>query len=154
MATSVASAVDPLARGRSHSRSISPAASALTDHDGDSIIEDAPAHLSTMASPHRGAAPPAAPAPTADDLKPSGPICSFGPRLAYTYFAQPAPRAELLNALTPGVPAAATSLAASPEGAAAAAAVAEEGVHWFSVDDQLVYLSFYQDYGPLNVGCL
>ncbi|KPV72295.1 uncharacterized protein RHOBADRAFT_18487, partial [Rhodotorula graminis WP1] len=98
----------------------------------------------------RGAAHPAAPAPTADDLKPSGPICSFGPRLAYTYFAHPAPRAELLNALTPGAPAPA-SVAASPD---AAAAAAEEGVHWFSVDDQLVYLSFYQDYGPLNVGCL
>ncbi|GAA5911618.1 hypothetical protein JCM8208_005693 [Rhodotorula glutinis] len=152
MATSVASAVDPLARGRSHSRSISPAASALTDHDGDSIIEDAPAPLPTMSTAPRGAAQPAASGPTADDLKPSGPICSFGPRLAYTYFAHPAPRAELLNALTPGAHAVAASVAASPD--AAAAAAAEEGVHWFSVDDQLVYLSFYQDYGPLNVGCL
>ncbi|GAA5845160.1 hypothetical protein JCM9279_005457 [Rhodotorula babjevae] len=151
MATSVASAVDPLARGRSHSRSISPAASALTDHDGDSIIEDAPVPLATMNGDHRAPAAPLHHAPAADDLKPSGPICSFGPRLAYTYFAQPAPRAELLNALTPGAPAAA-SVAASPEGVAAA--VADEGVHWFSVDDQLVYLSFYQDYGPLNVGCL
>ncbi|KWU43272.1 phosphatases II, partial [Rhodotorula sp. JG-1b] len=26
--------------------------------------------------------------------------------------------------------------------------------YWFSIDDQLVYLSFFQDYGPLNVGCL
>ncbi|GAA5824045.1 hypothetical protein JCM3770_005137 [Rhodotorula araucariae] len=148
MATTVTAAVDPLARTRSVSRSLSPA-SALTDHDGDSIIEDAPAHDNPVNGAHSPAHPARAPAAAAaGDLKPSGPICSFGPRLAFTYFASPAPRAEVLNALTPGRPAATGAVAGvDPE-------PAEEGVHWFSVDDQLVYLSFYQDHGPLNVGCL
>ncbi|GJN89430.1 hypothetical protein Rhopal_002410-T1 [Rhodotorula paludigena] len=129
-------------------RSLSPSgASSLTDQDGDSILDDAAAGPSTALPPVDGhpAVHPAAALAAADDLKPSGPICSFGPRLAFTYFQSPAPRAEVLSALTPGKPAAAG--VAGDEGA-------EEGVHWFTVDDQLVYLSFYQDYGPLNVGCL
>ncbi|BGP39466.1 cell division control protein 14 [Rhodotorula kratochvilovae] len=143
MATSVASPVDPLARTRSTSRSLSPA-SALTDHDGDSIIEDAPVHHNPVNGVHPPANPGPAPAAGGDDLKPSGPICSFGPRLAFTYFASPAPRADLLNALTPGRPAGPGAVTGAED------EPAEEGVHWFSVDDQLVYLSFYQDYGPLN----
>lgn len=64
-------------------------------------------------------------------LLPSGPICSYGPRLAYTYFPSPAPAAEQLNAGTD-----------------------HDRIHFFTVDDQLLYLSFFQDTGPLNAACL
>lgn len=51
--------------------------------------------------------------------QPSGPICSFGPRLAYTYFAAPAPDAARLNATS-------------------------SGTFWFTIDHLLLYLSFFQ----------
>ncbi|KAI5476543.1 cell division cycle 14 [Pseudohyphozyma bogoriensis] len=66
----------------------------------------------------------------ASSLDPVGPLCSYGPRLAYTYFSDPAPSSDELN---------------EKKG---------EGEYWFTVDDQLVYLSFYEDKGPLNAACL
>ncbi|GAA6059789.1 hypothetical protein JCM10212_003684 [Sporobolomyces blumeae] len=99
-------------------------------------------------------------------LQPSGPICAFGSRLAFTYFPSPAPSPDLLNALTPGTTNSTSTAAGGAAGASGGGArsatdaatptqaVAEPGVHWFTIDDQLVYLSFFQDYGPLNVGCL
>jgi hypothetical protein len=105
-----------------HSRSSS------LDQDGDSILTDSEAagaaplaSTSTLAN--------ASPAAAEALLQPSGPICAYGTRLAYTYFPTPAPRAEVLNQL-------------------------QQEVHFFSVDDQLVYLSFFQDSGPLNAACL
>ncbi|GAA5948893.1 hypothetical protein JCM10213_005753 [Rhodosporidiobolus nylandii] len=127
--------------------SMSPSISASTeDDDGDSQMDGnlslhdiaavgASGRFPTSSSTHSSAT---------RDLKPSGPICAFGSRLAYTYFPSPAPRAEVLNALTPGRPG---------EGGGENGG-GEQGVHWFTVDDQLQYLSFFQDYGPLNVGCL
>lgn len=76
-----------------------------TDADGDSLLSPPPV------------------------LSPSGPICTYGPRLAYTFFPSPAPRPEHLNAV-------------------------DANVHFFTVDDQLLYLSFFQDSGPLNAACL
>lgn len=29
-----------------------------------------------------------------------------------------------------------------------------EDTYWFSIDTQLIYLSFYKDSGPLNAACL
>lgn len=55
--------------------------------------------------------------------------CLFGTRLAFTYFQRPAPAADVLN-------------------------YANEDELWFTVDEQLLYLSFFQDSGPLNAGCL
>ncbi|SCV70956.1 BQ2448_3718 [Microbotryum intermedium] len=62
-------------------------------------------------------------------VQPIGAICAYGPRLAYTYFDSPVPRADALNAV-------------------------QDDVHFFTVDDQLLYLSFFQDSGPLNAACL
>ncbi|GAA5882676.1 hypothetical protein JCM16303_006539 [Sporobolomyces ruberrimus] len=73
---------------------------------------------------------------------PSGPICAFGSRLAYTYFPHPAPLPEQLNNPSSG-----PVMTPSTDGAS-------QGEYWFTIDDQLVYLSFFQDYGPLNIGCL
>ncbi len=91
--------------------SLPSASSHSEDGDGDSIIQDEPVIGSPVG------------------YKPGGPICQFGNRLAYTYFARPAPAAEVLN-----------------DG--------NEDEFWFTVDDQLLYLSFFQDSGPLNAGCL
>lgn len=100
-----------------HSRSSS------LDQDGDSILTDSEAAPLASTSALTNASPAEA------LLQPSGPICAYGSRLAYTYFPTPAPRAEVLNQL-------------------------QQEVHFFSVDDQLVYLSFFQDSGPLNAACL
>jgi len=56
-----------------------------------------------------------------------GPVCSFGPRLVYTFFPAPAPSADALNEAANG------------------------STYWFTIDAQLIYLSFFQDTGPLNV---
>lgn len=155
MATGAAA---PAARSLSPSDSLA-SSSSNTDADGDSIINDAAGATATntassselleyvlgVARAGGGGGHPAASSTSPARQRgakgaplPAGPVLTFGPRLGYTYFAQPAPRAEALNALTPG-----------REGDGG-----EEGIYWFSVDDQLLYLSFFQDYGPLNVGCL
>lgn len=95
------------------------------DHDGDSILTDSDHQQQSAVASTSASASAVAAAP----LSPSGPICAYGSRLAYTYFPSPAPRAEVLNQL-------------------------QGEVHFFSVDDQLVYLSFFQDSGPLNAACL
>lgn len=105
------------AMSATHSRSSS------LDQDGDSILTDSEAAPLASTSALANASPAQA------LLQPSGPICAYGSRLAYTYFPTPAPRAEVLNQL-------------------------QQEVHFFSVDDQLVYLSFFQDSGPLNAACL
>ena len=58
-------------------------------------------------------------------------VCEFGDRLGYTYFGKPLPAADALNA-----------------------AYRHTDTHWFTVDHDLTYLSFFRDTGPLNVGCL
>ncbi|GAA5829948.1 hypothetical protein JCM11251_007944 [Rhodosporidiobolus azoricus] len=150
--------------------SLSPSHTSSTDEDGDSVFSDAAnasgvaeaggvpstssffAKLGASTSTNNGrGGPPTAggggaskrPTPAAPALKPSGPICSFGPRLAYTYFPSPAPREDTLNALT-----------SNSGGGGAGVEGGEGGVLWFTVDDQLQYLSFFQDYGPLNIACL
>jgi len=82
-------------------------------------------------------------------MRPSGPVCEFGERLAYTYFSKPVPTAAHLNSVH-----------------------SQTNTFWLTVDDQLTYLSFFKDTGPvgatylqqvtstnalnaqLNVGCL
>ncbi|GAA6044358.1 hypothetical protein JCM8097_008406 [Rhodosporidiobolus ruineniae] len=142
-------AVHSPAQAALHGRagSLSPSTTS-TDLDGDSLIEDAqqlPQTLHAAVGTPQPVLDPHA-QQLARQLKPSGPICHFGSRLAYTYFPHPAPRQDTLNALTPG--------RAPGEGAAAQGDEGEQGVLWFTVDDQLQYLSFFQDYGPLNIGCL
>ncbi|GAA5880411.1 hypothetical protein JCM8547_007896 [Rhodosporidiobolus lusitaniae] len=128
-------------------------ASSDTDADGDSFISDAPVGLSQFRI-HPRTATSSSTNPHAQELPPSGPICSFGSRLAYTYFPSPAPRASVLNAITQGRPPADASRASGTAGGGHRGQEGEQGVHWFTIDDQLQYLSFFQDYGPLNVACL
>ncbi|SGY79777.1 BQ5605_C008g05219 [Microbotryum silenes-dioicae] len=101
------------------------------DADGDSLISLATTTTSRDLDEHEGALDAAGADQAGSSLfaQPIGPICAYGPRLAYTYFNSPVPRAEALNAV-------------------------QDDVHFFTVDDQLLYLSFFQDSGPLNAACL
>lgn len=98
--------------------------------DGDSMITDSD-------SP-----PPSAPATASALPTPAGPICLYGPRLGFTFFTHPAPSPDSLNTATP------PGLAATDD------ANLGGGAYWFTVDDQLLYLSFFMDSGPLNAACL
>lgn len=118
----------------------------LVDMDGDSVItDDSPSPSQPQASSSRATR---TPPPT-----PNGPICSYGSRLGFTYFAAPAPMPDLLNAELPVYPTPALTEAGAAAGAAGGASLPRE-VHWFTVDDQLLYLSFFMDSGPLNAACL
>lgn len=58
--------------------------------------------------------------------------CEFGPRLGFAF----------TNEIVPD------ALDSSEDDAEAT------GDYYFTIDDQLVYLSFYRDSGPLNAACL
>lgn len=62
----------------------------------------------------------------AANLRP-GPVCEFGDRLAYTYFKKPVPTEAQLN----------TAYGHTP-------------TYWFTIDDDLTYLSFFKDTGPVS----
>ncbi|SCZ98519.1 BZ3500_MvSof-1268-A1-R1_Chr7-1g09187 [Microbotryum saponariae] len=122
--TTTATATAP-AMGRHPSRTPS------IDADGDSLISLATTTTNRDLDEHDGALDAAGADQAGSSLfaQPIGAICAYGPRLAYTYFNSPVPRAEALNAV-------------------------QDDVHFFTVDDQLLYLSFFQDSGPLNAACL
>ena len=72
----------------------------------------------------------------------------FDYRLYFTSFPHPAPRPEVLNRNevenmphVPGQARATTS--ATPDD--------DAKYYYFTIDDQLLYLSFFQDWGPLNL---
>ncbi|KAF4619727.1 hypothetical protein D9613_005420 [Agrocybe pediades] len=78
------------------------------------------------------------------------PLCHFGDRLYFTTFAHPSPSPLQLNQLAAeskfqprvrGRPKAGSST--NPDDYAS--------YYYFTIDDQLVYLSFFQDWGPLNL---
>ncbi|KAK7471005.1 cell division control protein 14 [Stygiomarasmius scandens] len=80
------------------------------------------------------------------------PLCCFGERLYFTAFSQPAPNPGVLNRLAsdpsnrPRVrPRSRAFPPISPEEDASAT------YYYFTIDDQLLYLSFFQDWGPLNI---
>ncbi|KAL1743902.1 tyrosine protein phosphatase [Schizophyllum fasciatum] len=78
------------------------------------------------------------------------PLCHFADRLYFTTFASPVPHPDTLNdelaetGYTPRV-------RARPRGGPSASP--DEGAlyYYFTLDDQLLYLSFFQDWGPLNM---
>lgn len=85
---------------------------------------------------------------------PLGPICSYGNRLTFTYFnstsstSNSTPTPEYLNSNYSKF-----ILGAIPNSSASGNNIIG-GTHWFTIDDQLLYLSFFQDSGPLNAACL
>ncbi|KAI9615784.1 hypothetical protein KEM48_005455 [Puccinia striiformis f. sp. tritici PST-130] len=67
---------------------------------------------------------------------PSSPISQFGPRLGLACFSNPIPDPLTLNSTHGFIQ---SNL---------------QPVYWFTIDSLLIYLSFYQDTGPLNCACL
>ncbi|MCO5589564.1 hypothetical protein L7F22_043532 [Adiantum nelumboides] len=101
---------------------------------------------------------------------PAAKIMQMTHNFSFTYFKHPAPRADLLNQNggreAAGLPLDPSSSARfttrvnndgttqsepAPASAIAPHIPAEANVHWFCVDSELVYLSFFEDWGPLNV---
>ncbi|TDL29089.1 phosphatases II [Rickenella mellea] len=77
------------------------------------------------------------------------PLCCFAERLYFTTFPHPAPSPQILNSEEnkdqPRVRSSRSKIfpPASPDDNAT--------YYYFTVDDQLVYLSFFEDWGPLNL---
>ncbi|KAJ8583015.1 phosphatases II [Rhizopogon salebrosus TDB-379] len=86
------------------------------------------------------------------------PLCHFGDRLYFTTFPHPAPSPQFLNSATSN-PANAPKIRPQPQlGPPAGPSVFKPAspdddaiYYYFTIDDQLLYTSFYQDWGPLNL---
>ncbi|KAI0052624.1 phosphatases II [Auriscalpium vulgare] len=74
------------------------------------------------------------------------PLCCFGDRLFFTTFPHPAPKQDSLNSSEsfPEPPRIRGNLRDVSSDTAAK-------YYYFTIDDQLVYMSFFQDWGPLNI---
>ncbi|SPO42067.1 uncharacterized protein PSFLO_07550 [Pseudozyma flocculosa] len=110
------------------------------DHDQDAADREieqailAEPHPSEIKRGHRSAATASSAHPNAP--KPSHDLIQVSRRLWFTYFPEPAPSPALLN---------------RKNGRLAAPSADAGRYHWFNVDNDLVYLSFFDDWGPLNV---
>ncbi|KAJ7688389.1 protein-tyrosine phosphatase-like protein [Mycena rosella] len=78
------------------------------------------------------------------------PLCRFADRLYFTTFPQPAPNPLVLNRLA-AEPGNRPRVRTRPRDAGAASADETATYYYFTIDDQLLYLSFFQDWGPLNI---
>ncbi|KAG6919291.1 hypothetical protein DXG01_007423 [Tephrocybe rancida] len=77
------------------------------------------------------------------------PLCHFGDRLYFTTFPHPAPHPHSLNLA--GEAANPPRVRARPRGGPSASPDDMASYYYFTIDDQLLYLSFFQDWGPLNL---
>ncbi|KAI0773815.1 phosphatases II [Fomes fomentarius] len=78
------------------------------------------------------------------------PLCHFGGRLYFTSFPHPAPRADAINEAAKD-PANNPDVRGAPRGSSSATLDGDLKYWYFTIDDQLLYLSFFQDWGPLNL---
>ncbi|KAF9451742.1 phosphatases II [Macrolepiota fuliginosa MF-IS2] len=78
------------------------------------------------------------------------PLCHFGDRLYFTTFPHPPPKPEVLNRLA-AEPGNQPRVRSCPRGGPSASPDDGTTYYYFTVDDQLLYLSFFQDWGPLNI---
>ncbi|QRW01374.1 hypothetical protein RhiLY_00371 [Ceratobasidium sp. AG-Ba] len=77
------------------------------------------------------------------------PLCRFSDRLYWTSFPAPAPSADQLN--RPEQPAPALRTKSRAAGTTPVSPEEDHTYYYFCVDDRLVYLSFFEDWGPLNL---
>lgn len=103
-------------------------------------------------------------------LRPAAKIMQMTTNFSFTYFADPAPQADVLNQnkgrQAAGLPLDGEQLnqylarakrqqdsgtEVAPASSIAPHVAADSILHWFSIDSELVYLSFFDDWGPLNV---
>ncbi|TFK43279.1 phosphatases II [Crucibulum laeve] len=78
------------------------------------------------------------------------PLCHFGDRLYFTTFPHPPPSPQVLNRLA-AEPGNQPRVRARPRGGPSASPDDNANYYYFTIDDQLLYLSFFQDWGPLNL---
>ncbi|KAF9222060.1 phosphatases II [Gyrodon lividus] len=78
------------------------------------------------------------------------PLCHFGDRLYFTTFPHPPPSPHILNN-QPVDPSSHPRVRARPRGGPSASPDDDATYYYFTIDDQLLYLSFFQDWGPLNL---
>ncbi|KAF9008809.1 phosphatases II [Cyathus striatus] len=78
------------------------------------------------------------------------PLCHFDDRLYFTTFPHPAPSPNVLNRLS-SEPGNQPKIRARPRGGPSASPDDNALYYYFTIDDQLLYLSFFQDWGPLNL---
>jgi cell division cycle 14 len=71
-------------------------------------------------------------------------------RLYFTTFPHPPPTPQVLNRLS-GEPGNQPRIRARPRGGPSASPDDSASYYYFTIDDQLLYLSFFQDWGPLNI---
>ncbi|PPQ79500.1 hypothetical protein CVT25_003382 [Psilocybe cyanescens] len=78
------------------------------------------------------------------------PLCVFGDRLYFTTFPHPSPAPHSLNkqASEPGNQ---PRIRSRPKGGPSTSSDDYASYYYFTIDDQLLYLSFFQDWGPLNL---
>lgn len=73
-------------------------------------------------------------------------------RLYFTTFPHPAPSPQVLNKLAGDANSTRPILRSRPRGAPSPSDDDEDALYYyFTIDDQLPYLSFFQDWGPLNL---
>ncbi|PFH52587.1 hypothetical protein AMATHDRAFT_139573 [Amanita thiersii Skay4041] len=78
------------------------------------------------------------------------PLCHFGDRLYFTTFPHPPPTPQVLNRLT-SEPGNQPRIRGRARGGPSASPDDNALYYYFTIDDQLPYLSFFQDWGPLNL---
>ncbi|KAJ3821596.1 tyrosine protein phosphatase [Lentinula raphanica] len=78
------------------------------------------------------------------------PLCSFSDRLYFTTFPHPTPTPSTLNRIA-SESSYRPRVRPRPRGFPATSPDEEASYYWFTIDDQLLYLSFFQDWGPLNI---
>lgn len=71
-------------------------------------------------------------------------------RLYFTTFPHPPPSPHILNNQSPD-PSNNPRVRARPRGGPSASPDDDATYYYFTIDDQLLYLSFFQDWGPLNL---
>ncbi|KAI0034409.1 protein-tyrosine phosphatase-like protein, partial [Vararia minispora EC-137] len=77
------------------------------------------------------------------------PLCQFSDRLFFTTFPHPAPRQSTLNG--PAGESLQPLIRDAPRGVPSTSQDADAKYYYFTIDDQLVYSSFFRDWGPLNL---
>ncbi|KIY71833.1 phosphatases II [Cylindrobasidium torrendii FP15055 ss-10] len=79
------------------------------------------------------------------------PLSAFSERLYFTSFPHPAPNPALLNKRCNDPDNRPKIRTRSRSGMASSAGDETASYYYFTIDDQLLYLSFFQDWGPLNM---
>lgn len=129
----------------------SDAESSSTPHPDDQLIEEAVLQGFENASPQRSSRN-AAGATSANKLWPAHPLIRIHKRLWFTWFNGDLPSEDDLNEQDGLPPAWKNFDDAEVKKYIDPTETNPSRLHWFNIDHDLVYLSFWFDWGPLNVG--